>query len=189
MLSPVSNKNILGLSTYLIRELSCSNSQLRALCQTRASVACQHTWLKNYPAVTHGSDWEEYLHYQQHLKRNIQNTVHQKVIDACTIVFSVLNCFSFSCTSQQEMSALDEPWHKKTNNVAIHQEYTQLSLGFSLVWSVVTVCMKKVWVLNYTLKAVKTLIRMGRMPMLFWVFALCTLILLVLSFCYSYSFW
>ena len=63
---------------------------------------------------------------------------------------------------------------------------TQISLGIRPVWSVVTVRMKKAWVLSCPLSASEDTDQTGWMPRLIWVFAGRTVILLVLSWGSSY---
>ena len=87
-------------------------------------------------------------------------------------------------------------WQNQQNECASSE--TQISLGISPVWSVFTVRMYKLWVLSYPLSAQRRLWSVwadaqadlshsedsdqsGRMPRLIWVFAGCTLTLLVLS--------
>ena len=57
-----------------------------------------------------------------------------------------------------------EPWHDKTNKVAVRQAKTQISLGIRPVWSVFAVRMNKHWVLSYPLSAQRRLIRLGGCP-------------------------
>ena len=50
-----------------------------------------------------------------------------------------------------------EPWHDKTNKMAVRLAKTQIRLGIRPVWSVFTVRMKKFWVLSYPLNAQRRL--------------------------------
>ena len=71
------------------------------------------------------------------------------------------------------------------NKMASAPAKTQISLGIHLLSliRVFAVCMKKAWVLSYPMSTQWRLIRQGEggMPRLIWVFAGCTVILLVLS--------
>ena len=75
----------------------------------------------------------------------------------------------------------NEQRHDKTNKVAVRPAKTQISLGIRPVWSVFAVRMEKPLVLSCPLSASEDSDQTGRMPRLIWVFAGCTLILLVLS--------
>ena len=75
-----------------------------------------------------------------------------------------------------------EPWHDKTNKMSVRPAKTQISLGIRPVWSVFTV--RSNWVAkdqNFLHVDSVDFDQTGRMPRLIWVFAGCTLILLVLS--------
>ena len=79
------------------------------------------------------------------------------------------------CPDQKEQSDLglyslptpvctSKSTHDKTNNMTVCPAKTQISLAIRPVWSVFTVCMKKVWVLSYPLSAQRRLIRLGGCP-------------------------
>ena len=67
-----------------------------------------------------------------------------------------------------------EPRHVKTNKVSVRPAKTQISLGIRPVWSESSLPAWRKLPIEHTAKT-------GRMPRLIWVFAGCTLTLLVLS--------
>ena len=85
-----------------------------------------------------------------------------------------------------DQSATYRPRHDKTNKMSMRPAKTQISLGIRLVWSESSVSawrnlgsLATHWVHSEDSN------QTGRMPRLIWVFAGCTLILLVLSCCGS----
>ena len=75
-----------------------------------------------------------------------------------------------------------EPWHDKTNNVAVRLAKTQISLGIRLVWSVSSLsAWRDLGSLATHWAHSEDSDQTGQMPRLIWVFAGRTLILLVLS--------
>ena len=69
-------------------------------------------------------------------------------------------------------SLINEPWHDKTNNVAVHPAKTQISLGIRPVWaesSLSTQCVAKDP--SFIHADSEDSDRTGRMPRLIWVFA------------------
>ena len=83
---------------------------------------------------------------------------------------------------------LYEPPHVKTNKVAVRPAKTQISLGIRPVWSESSLsAWRKLRSLATRWAHSEGSGQTGRMPMLIWVFAGRTLILLVLSWGGSYS--
>ena len=75
-----------------------------------------------------------------------------------------------------------EPPHDKTNKVTVRPAKTQISLGIRPVWSESSLCAQ--WVAkgpSFLHADSEDSDQTGRMPRLIWVFAGCTLTLLVLS--------
>ena len=82
----------------------------------------------------------------------------------------------------QTEQAIIEPWHDKTNKMSVRPVKTQISLGIRPVWSESSLCAQWVAKDPSCLHAdSEDSDQTGRMPKLIWVFAWCTLILLVLS--------
>ena len=76
----------------------------------------------------------------------------------------------------------NEPRHDKTNNAAVRPAKTQISLGICPVWSESSLsAWRKLGPLPTHWVHSKDSNQTGHMPRLIWVFAGCTLILLVLS--------
>ena len=89
-----------------------------------------------------------------------------------------------------------EPRHDKTNKISVRPAKTQISLGIRPVWSESSLCAQ--WIAKDTsfLHAdSEDSGQTGRMPRLIWVFAGCTVTLLVLScrglyfYCVIYRMW
>ena len=77
---------------------------------------------------------------------------------------------------------INEPRHDKTNKMSVRPARTQISLGICPVWSEPSLCAQ--WVAkdpSFLHADSEDSDQTGRMPRLIWVFAGCTLILLVLS--------
>ena len=75
-----------------------------------------------------------------------------------------------------------EPRHDKTNKMSVRPAKTQISLGIRPVWSESSLCAQ--WVAkdpSFLHADSEDSDKTGRMPRLIWVFAGCSLILLVLS--------
>ena len=90
----------------------------------------------------------------------------------------------------RSFSEINEPQHDKTKKVAVHPVKTQISLGISPVWSESLLCSQ--WVVkdpSFLPVDSEGSDQTGGMPMLIWVFAGHTLILLVLSCRGSFSEW
>ena len=84
------------------------------------------------------------------------------------------------------LSSLTEPRYDKTNKMSMRPAKTQISLGICPVWSESSLCAQWVAKDSRFLHAdSKDSDQTGRMPRLIWVFAGCTIILLVLSRCGS----
>ena len=84
---------------------------------------------------------------------------------------------------------LECPPHDKTNKMTVHPAKTQISLGIHPVWSESLLCTQ--WVAknpNFLPASSEDSDQTGWMPSLIWVFASCTVILLVLSWGGSYAF-
>ena len=82
-----------------------------------------------------------------------------------------------------------EPRHDKPNKMCVPQAKTQISLGICPVWSESSLC--TLWVAKDSMflhANSENSDQTGRMPMLIWVFAGRTLILLVLSCPSSFNF-
>ena len=80
------------------------------------------------------------------------------------------------------MITIFEPQHDKTNKVAVHPAKTQISLGICPVWSESSLsAWRKLGPLATQWAHSEDSDQTGRMPRLIWVFAGCTVILLVLS--------
>ena len=80
------------------------------------------------------------------------------------------------------------PWHDNTNKVTVRPAKTQISLGIHPVWSESSLCAH--WVAkdpSFLRTDSEDSDQTGRMPRLIWIFAGRTLILLVLSWCGSYT--
>ena len=78
--------------------------------------------------------------------------------------------------------------HDKTSKVTVRPAKTQISLGIHPVWSESLLCAE--WVVkdpSFLHADNKDSDQTGRMPRLIWVFAGCTVTLLVLSCCGSYT--
>ena len=75
-----------------------------------------------------------------------------------------------------------EPLHDKTNKISVRPAKTQISLGIRPAWSESSLCVQ--WVAKgprFLHADSEDSDQTGRMPRLIWVFAGCTLTLLVLS--------
>ena len=82
----------------------------------------------------------------------------------------------------QNMKGVNEPRHVKTNKMAVRPAKTQISRGIRTVWPESSLCAQ--WVdkePSFLHADSEDSDQTGRMPRLIWVFAGCTLILLVLS--------
>ena len=80
------------------------------------------------------------------------------------------------------LQKLHEPWHDKTNKVSVCPAKTQISLGIRPVWSESSLsAWRKLGSIATHEAHSEDSDQTGRMPRLIWVFAGCTVILLVLS--------
>ena len=75
------------------------------------------------------------------------------VLFFCLFVFF----FFWEITKMSQCMTKSTKWN-------VHPAKTQISLGIHPVWSVFAVSMKKAWVLSDQLRALQTLIRLGRCP-------------------------
>ena len=83
---------------------------------------------------------------------------------------------------------LHEPRHDKINKMDVHPAKTQISRGICSVWSESSLRAK--WVAKnprFLHTDSEDSDQAGRMPRLIWIFAVCTLILLVLTYGGSYG--
>ena len=82
----------------------------------------------------------------------------------------------------QQFTTINEPGHDKTNKISVHPAKTQISLGIRPVWSESSLsAWRNLGSLATHWAHSEDSDQTGQMPRLIWVFAGCTVILLVLS--------